>query len=241
MVVWVDVLVGLIGGEPQRVYRVVRLIALAVLLGVVLTLVPSWWQQVVPAPGWHVPAERVAAARAVLPDLAIVPEPAGGYDRSHFGTAWYDVDGNGCDTRNDQLAHWLIEVGFDAVNSCVVDSGVLHDPYTGHRIEFQRGPGTSAAVQIDHVVALGDAWGKGAHAWGPELALQFANDPANLIPVDGPTNQDKGSADAAHWLPPDSRFHCAYAVQQTLIKDGYGLGVSPEELAALTDLLDACP
>src|SRR5699024_10892595 len=91
------------------------------------------------------------------------------------------------------------------------------------------------------VVALADAWRKGADVWPATLALAFANDPANLIAVDGPTNQDKGAADAAHWLPPDDRFHCAYAVQQILVKDAYAVGVSAEELGALTDVVHTCP
>ena len=237
-----NTLASLVGIDPRLLRRLVHTAAALVLVAVVALVAPTWWSQVRPAPAWTVPPDQVQAATDALADLAVVePRDLSGYDRDHFGPAWFDIAGTGCDTRNDQLAHWLTDVTFDAVQPCVVVTGVLHDPYTGHTINFQRGPDTSAQVQIDHVVALADAWRKGAHDWSPMLALAFANDPANLIAVDGAANQDKGAADAAHWLPPDERFHCAYAVQQVLVKDAYALGVSAEELGALTEAMQMCP
>ena len=237
-----NALASLLGTDSRRLRRLLRVLAGCGLAAVLAVVAPTWWTQVRPAPAWTVPGERVDAALAALEDLAVVePRPLAGYDRDHFGPPWFDVDGNGCDTRNDQLAHWLTGVVVDQLQPCVVVSGMLHDPYTGHTIPFERGPETSGLVQIDHVVALADAWSKGAHDWPPMLALGFANDPANLIAVDGAANQDKGASDAAHWLPPDDRFHCAYAVQQTLIKAAYGLGVTSAELGALGDVIQACP
>lgn len=237
-----NALASLLGIDPRLLRRVLRLLAGGALVAVLALVAPTWWSQVRPAPAWAVPGERVDAALAALGGLAVVePRPLAEYDRDHFGPPWFDVDGNGCDTRNDQLAHWLTDVVVDRLQPCVVVSGVLHDPYTGHTITFERGPDTSGLVQIDHVVALADAWSKGAHAWPPMLALGFANDPANLIAVDGAANQDKGASDAAHWLPPDERFHCAYAVQQVLIKAAYGLGVTSAELGALGEVIEDCP
>ena len=220
--------------------RAAAAVALLVMLALV---VPTWWQQVRPAPGWEVAPDRIGAARAALGDLTVVGEARsrGEYDRNHFGPAWFDVDGNGCDTRNDQLAHWMTDVVYDPVQPCVVVSGTLFDPYTGNTIAFERGAQSSSAVQIDHVVALADAWSKGADTWPARKAMEFANDPANLIAVDGQTNQDKGALDAASWMPPEAGFHCAYAVQQVLIKQSYGIGVSSEELGALTEQVGACP
>lgn len=238
----VNALASLTGIDPRVLRRLARAVAALALLVVVALVAPTWWSQVRPAPAWSVPPDRVQAATEALGELAVVePRALAGYDRDHFGPAWFDIAGTGCDTRNAQLAHWLTDVSFDPVQPCVVASGVLHDPYTGHTLTFQRGPDTSAQVQIDHVVALADAWRKGAHDWTPMLALTFANDPANLIAVDGAANQDKGAADAAHWLPPDERFHCAYVVQQVLVKDAYDLAVSAEELGALTESLQTCP
>ncbi|WP_084480719.1 HNH endonuclease family protein [Ruania albidiflava] len=213
----------------------------AVLVLAVALLLPRWWQHVRQAPPWPVPAGHLERARAALPTLTVrAPLPLADYDRDFFGPPWADVDGNGCDTRNDVLRSWLTDVHLDPVVPCVVVSGTLTDPYTGHLVEFRRGPQTSTAVQIDHVVALADAWRKGAAEWPASLALQFANDPANLIPVDGQVNQDKQADDAASWLPPDAGFHCAYVVQQVLVKDAYGLGVSAEEVGALGEVLATC-
>ena len=129
--------------------------------------------------------------------------PRTGYDRDLFGQAWADVDRNGCDTRNDILRRDLTRYTLKAgTHGCLVLKGTLNDPYTGTTISFVRGQGTSNAVQIDHVVALSDAWQKGAQQWSQTRRTAFANDPLNLLAVDGPTNLRKGDGDAATWLPP---------------------------------------
>ncbi|WP_236840072.1 HNH endonuclease family protein, partial [Bifidobacterium breve] len=85
-----------------------------------------------------------------------------------------------------------------------VVSGTLDDPYTGQTINFVRGRTTSAKVQIDHVVALENAWQSGANKWPATKRHEFGNDPYNLLAVNGPANQEKGSASAAYWLPTNS-------------------------------------
>lgn len=133
--------------------------------------------------------------------------PKTGYDRDLFGQAWTDdvtVEGghNGCDTRNDILGRDLEQIVFKpGTRDCAVQTGTLRDPYTGNTIAFVRGEGTSNAVQIDHVVALSDAWQKGAQQLDTATRVNFANDPRNLKAVDGPTNQQKSDGDAATWLP----------------------------------------
>ncbi|SEE85280.1 Protein of unknown function [Ruania alba] len=215
------------------------MITVVALAAAVAWVFPRWWDQVAPMPPTPVARETLREARAALPELTVVePLPLEDYDRRFFGDPWADVDGNGCDTRNDVLGLWLTDQVRDSTVPCVVESGTLHDPYTGHVIDFRRGPATSAAVQVDHVVALADAWRKGGREWAPERALAFANDPANLIPTDGAANQEKGADDAAGWLPPNEGFRCAYVAQQILVKDAYGLGIAPAELAALTEVLD---
>jgi len=231
------------GGAAGRGRIVARVVAWSALAGVAILVVPTWWAQVRPPPGFPVEAERVQTAIEALPELMVVPEPLDlqEYEREHFGPPWYDLDGNGCDTRNDMLTHWLQDLTFDPVQPCLVVTGTLDDPYTGRQITFQRGPDTSGEVQIDHVVALADAWRKGADAWPSHVALAFANDPANLIAVDGGANQDKGAADAASWLPPHEGFRCGYVVQQVLVKHAYGIGVSSDEFGTLTEELQRCP
>lgn len=118
-------------------------------------------------------------------------------------------------------------------------SGVLDDPYTGMTIQFSRQQ--SSAVQIDHVVALSDAWQKGAQQLEREARVQFANDPLNLLAVDGPANQQKGDGDAATWLPENSSFRCEYIARQVSIKQKYTLWVTKAEKQAMAQILSGCP
>jgi len=161
-----------------------------------------------------------------------------GYSRDQFGEAWYDLDGNGCDTRNDILARDLTNKNYK--DSCVILSGTLIDPYGGETINFVRGQKTSSAVQIDHVVALSDAWQKGAQQLSEKQRLQFANDPLNLIAVDGPLNQQKSDGDAATWLPPQKSFRCEYVYRQAQVKAKYNLWVTATEQTAMLNVLNNC-
>jgi hypothetical protein len=165
-----------------------------------------------------------------------------GYDRDQFGPAWADVDRNGCDTRNDVLARDLTGETFDpGTHDCVVLTGTLADPFTATTIAFQRGNVTSMAVQVDHVVALSDAWQKGAQQLDAGTRQQLANDPLNLLAVDGPTNQAKGDGDAATWLPPNKAFRCSYVARQVAVKADYGLWVTQAEHDAIARVLGTCP
>jgi hypothetical protein len=165
-----------------------------------------------------------------------------GYERDLFGSGWVDTDRNGCDTRNDVLARDLtgeeVEPG---TRDCVVVSGTLTDPYSGRTIAFRRGQETSDDVQVDHVVALSDAWQKGARQWDDARRTQFANDPLNLLAVDGPLNAQKGDGDAATWLPPDRSARCAYVARQVAVKVEYGLWMTRAEHDAIATVLEGCP
>lgn len=109
----------------------------------------------------------------------------------------------------------LVEKTYVAISRCptAAATGVLHDPYTSLMISFARGNQTGAAVQIEHIVPLAYAWDQGARVWTDELRVRFANDPANLVAVQGQANQDKGNKEPALWLPPNAAFHCQYAMQ----------------------------
>ncbi|WP_417508030.1 GmrSD restriction endonuclease domain-containing protein [Microbacterium sp.] len=161
-----------------------------------------------------------------------------GYDRDNFGQRWLDVDRNGCDTRNDTLATQL--TGVVRSGPCKVTSGVLDDPFTGSIIAFERGQGTSELVQIDHVVALSDAWQKGAQALTVDQRASFANDPINLLAVDGKANSQKGDGDAATWLPSNKEFRCEYVARQISVKAAYGLWVTQPEHDAIARVLSDC-
>lgn len=191
--------------------------------------------------------EQATAALTALGTLAVKGRaPKTGYSRELFGQRWSDdVDvefgHNGCDTRNDVLRRDLSETAAKAgTRDCVVLSGTLADPYTGTTIGFTRGENTSSDVQIDHVVALSDAWQKGAQQLSSDERRNFANDPRNLQAVDGPTNQAKGDGDAATWLPPNRSYRCTYVARQIEVKAAYRLWVTAAEKAAMTRLLTAC-
>jgi Excalibur calcium-binding domain/Protein of unknown function (DUF1524) len=164
--------------------------------------------------------------------------PKTGYTRAQFGRSWYDVDGNGCDTRNDILRRDL--KSRQMKNACKVMAGTLApDPYTGTSIRFIYGG--ASEVDIDHVVALSDAWQKGAARWASGKRLALANDPLNLLAVDSSTNRSKGDGDAATWLPPYKAFRCTYVAKQVSVKGKYGVWVTAAERDAMTRVLRACP
>lgn len=172
--------------------------------------------------------------------------PQDGYVRELFGSAWTDsvtvqFGRNGCDTRNDILKRDLIHISLEpATKDCTVRTGTLQDPYTGTEIFFRRGSDTSAQVQIDHIVALSDAWKKGAQYLDEQARRNLANDPRNLLAVHGPTNQSKGDSDAAEWLPPNPAYHCEYVARQVEVKVVYKLWVTPAERDAMARVLTAC-
>jgi hypothetical protein len=128
-----------------------------------------------------------------------------------------------------------------ANEKCQVTSGVLNDPYTGKTIKFARGSSSSAAVQIDHVVALSDAWQKGAQQLTRQQREDLANDPLELLAVDGPANQQKSDGDAATWLPSNKPFRCQYVARQVAVKKKYSLWVTQAEKEAIVRILTACP
>lgn len=166
--------------------------------------------------------------------------PKTGYSRAQFGDAWSDIDHNGCDTRNDILNRDLTAKQHKNSRGCVVISGILNDPYTGKIINFIRGKDTSEQVQIDHVVALSDAWQSGAQEISAQERLQLANDPENLLAVDGPANQQKSDSDAATWLPANASFRCPYVARQIRVKAKYHLWVKPVEKEAMINVLTPC-
>ncbi len=187
----------------------------------------------------HVAGANTQLATAVLATLEEKGRaPRTGYEREQFGAGWAEVDG--CDMRNFILKRDL-EPEVLAEDGCKVVSGTLNDPYTAKTIQFKRGPDTSALVQIEHVVALSDAWQKGAQGLPPETRAEFANDPLNLLAVDGPTNMKKGDSDAATWLPPNKAYRCRYVARQIAVKANYKLWVTPAEKTAMGKVLDSCP
>ncbi len=167
------------------------------------------------------------------------------YSRGAFAYQQVDNDGDGCTIREDILRRDLRDIRLAGVGSkkpsCTVLSGMLPDPYTGTTITFRRGRTTSSAVQIDHVVALHNAWDSGASGWTARKRRALGNDPQNLLAVSGPANQEKSDADASQWLPSDTRFRCRYVSRQIGVKAAYGLTVTAAEKNAMRKVLLGCP
>lgn len=180
-------------------------------------------------------------ARELLETLPIKGRaPKTGYDRDlQFGNGWLDVDRNGCDTRNDILQRDLASIVLSG--PCKVMSGMLISPFTGETVDFVRGNTTSTLVQIDHIVALSNAWQTGAQQLSKEQRIAFANDPLNLLAVDGRSNSQKGEGDAATWLPKQKSIRCAYVARQVSVKAKYTLWVTQPEHDAIAGVLDGCP
>jgi Protein of unknown function (DUF1524) len=186
----------------------------------------------------------------VLAGIVVLPQRARRYDyrRLAFGDAWDDNNDapgghNGCDTRDDILNRDLVDKAYVSIKRCpdAVATGTLHDPYTNATLTFQRGAQIGESVQIDHIVPLSYAWDMGAYDWPAAERLRFANDPANLLAVEGQANQDKGDSPPALWMPPNKAFACQYAVQFIAVLRGYRLPVERASTDVLRQAAATCP
>ncbi|WP_421084464.1 HNH endonuclease family protein [Rothia nasimurium] len=187
----------------------------------------------------HSGVETYSTATAVLDSLTVADRSSQApYARAAFGEPWADIDGNGCDQRNDVLARDLTDIERDS--RCRVLTGTLLDPYSAETIDFTRGPDTSEAVPVDHVVALSNAWGSGAWAWGDAQRALIANDPLNLQAAGYLANTEKSDKDAAAWLPQPG-YRCEYVARQISVKDAYHLTVTQAEKRAMQGVLGTCP
>jgi len=185
----------------------------------------------------------------VLAGVAVLPQRLHRYDyrRAAFGGPWDDnndapLGHNGCDTRDDILNRDLFDKTYVSVKRCpsAVATGTLHDPYTSKTIAFQRGAKVGESVQIDHIVPLAYAWDMGAYGWPDPERLRFANDPANLLAVDGQANQDKADSPPAQWMPPNTEFACQYAMQFIAVLRGYRLPVDQASTGTLRQAAATC-
>ncbi|MCV7424962.1 HNH endonuclease [Mycobacterium yunnanensis] len=221
-------------------------VAVAILVAIQVTTAAGRAERFVA--GADVPV--MAAGVDVLAGIPSIPARVHGndYRRAAFGEAWTDDTSapgghNGCDTRNDILDRDLVDKTFTAISRCptAVATGTLYDPYTNETIPFTRGNQVGAAVQIDHIVPLALAWDLGARNWTDDMRRRFANDPANLLAVQGKANQDKGDSEPADWMPPNHAFWCQYSVQFAAVLRGYALPVDDRSAVVLRDAASTCP
>lgn len=221
--------------------RLLIVLVIAVLLGVAAAVVLSHSNNTVGKISGRYHA--VGPAAQALESLRVNnhPHPHKRYNRDAFGYRKLQVANDPCDVREHVLARDLQYLAYTALGSCKVKSGVLQDPYTGKTIKFLRGPRTSPKVQIDHVVALQNAWESGAWQWSQSKRYQFGNDMYNLLAVDGPANEEKSSSSAAYWLPSNMSFRCAYVARQIGVKKTYDLSITSKEKLAMSKVLHNCP
>jgi hypothetical protein len=181
--------------------------------------------------------DREFAARADVPTVQPGVDVLGGITVVPWRTRHYDYH------RDDILNRDLVDKTYVWTKRCpdAVETGTLHDPYTNATINFHRGAKIGEAVQIDHIVPLALAWDMGANDWPLAQRVRFANDPANLLAVQGQANQDKGDAQPALWMPPNAAFHCQYAMQFIAVSRGYGLPIDLVSGNVLRQAAATCP
>lgn len=219
----------------QKIRRSVLTLLVAGVFAWVLAVHPNIGDTSDILPGAATAEGEAAQVLETLPVKGRAPKT--NYSREQFGGGW--LTQGGCDTRNIILRRDLKDVSMN--EKCQVLRGVLSDVYTGKEIQFTRGADTSDDIQIDHVVALSDAWQKGAQQLTPLQREQLANDPLELLAADGPANQQKSDGDAATWLPSNKAFRCQYVARQIAVKQKYALWVTDAEKAAMVRVLGTCP
>lgn len=223
--------------KKQNIFRKRQTIGLSILfliaIGVVFSM-PDFWK--IPKNN-NSSNQNINQSLDALSSLEVKGRaPKTGYSRDQYGKGWAK-DSSGCDTRNRILKRDLTNIVENS--DCKIISGTLNDPYTGKTIDFSRKQNASA-IQIDHVVALSDAWQKGAQQLSREKRIEIANDPLNLLAVDGPANQQKGDSDAASWLPSNKNFRCTYVKRQIDVKKKYSLWITQAEKSTMQDVLSSC-
>lgn len=179
-------------------------------------------------------------ASSVLAKLTIKGRaPKTGYSREEFYSGWPEIEG--CSLRQRIIKRELGESATLGDDNCTVIAGEFNEPYTGNHIVFHTKSEFSKNIQIDHVVALSDAWQKGAQYLSGETRYALATDPLNLLAVDSKTNQGKSDGDAATWLPPNKAFRCQYIARQISVKYKYNLWVTEAEHDTMAYVLETCP
>ncbi len=186
-------------------------------------------------PGPTAPGSMVSAL-TVLQSIPIQLEHGAGYNRDLFAV-WSDLDGDGCDTREEVLRSESLVTALLAANRCTVISGEWLSSYDGSEVS------DPSALDIDHVVALKEAWDSGAWAWSPERRIAYANDQTDgrtLAAVSAASNRSKGDADPSNWLP-DEPSVCRYLGDWIAIKARWALSMDQSEWGRIKNLLQgAC-
>lgn len=238
--------------RKMPIYRIRRMIAAVIavlgLVGLVITH-PNSYEELISSGG---PDTESAEASSLIDDGEIIlatsilerldvkgRAPKTGYTRDEFYSGWPEIEG--CSLRQRIIRREVGETAVLADNQCMVISGEYIEPYTGQTLSFGSREEFSKDVQIDHVVALSDAWQKGAQQLTKDERYSLATDPLNLLAVESSANQQKSDGDAATWLPKNKSFRCQYVARQISVKYKYHLWVTEAEKAAMSRILETCP
>ena len=180
-------------------------------------------------------ASGFPTALSVLATIPQAREQQSGYQRSLF-KHWSDLDRDGCSTREEVLiAESLTNAQVDAYG-CKVIAGDWYSPYDNQRYSYP------ADLDIDHVVALKEAWDSGAHSWSSSKRELFANDLSDerhLIAVKDSENQSKSDRDPSNWIPKNSGYLCTYLADWVAVKAQWGLSMDTSEWGRIKNLLNA--
>lgn len=225
-------------------YRSRRLAAviatLAAVLGIVVSHPSSYEETYNPDVNAENTDPSQPLATTVLDALPIKGRaPKTGYSREEFYKNWPDIEG--CSLRQRIIRREFASTAVLADDKCTVLSGEFTEPYTGQYLIFSEKSAISKGIQIDHVVALSDAWQKGAQNLSADTRYSLATDPLNLLAVDSSANQQKSDGDAATWLPSHKAFRCTYVARQVSVKYKYNLWVTQAEHDAIARILSTCP
>ena len=171
----------------------------------------------------------ISDAESLVGRLAVADEgPRAGYAAALF-RHWTDVDGDGCDTRCEVLAAQR------RTDLAGLPGGGWLSIYDGYTTS------DPSELEIDHVVALAEAWDSGASSWDADRREAFANDPDELLAVTLATNRSKSDRDPAKWQPPNRDAWCQFGTTWTRVKLKWGLTADPAEVRALQNMLTGCP
>ena len=172
-------------------------------------------------------------AKSVLSSIRVENEYKTGYKRSLF-IHWADLNGDGCDTREEVLKRDSISKPQVDPYRCYVVAGDWASPYDGKNLS-DRGD-----VDIDHVVALKEAWDSGAWAWSESQRKAYANDMTDrrtLIAVTDRVNMSKSDKDPSNWMPPLRSYWCTYLGDWISVKARWGLSMDQSEFGRISNLL----
>jgi hypothetical protein len=195
-------------------------------------------------PGSATAAAPSASTRTGSASAATATSSAAGstptYSRDAFGAGWADPDHNGCDARQDATAR-AVTVVTTRAGRCQITTGTIHDVYASR--DYPNA--ATRDYDVDHVVALADAWRSGAATWTPARRKAFANDPTELVLTTAHTNRSKGDQGPDTWAPTSHTGACWYAAQYAAVKYLWGLTPDPDhgdaERAAIETTLAGCP